>query len=243
MGKNKELTIQQQLQSLNQSAKQIKDLQELFSLVEDHQLGNMCFSTSLGQEDQVLTDFIFKNNLPIDVFTLDTGRLFQESYDVLSSTQKKYQKTIQTFFPNDKEVEELVAKQGINGFYETVQNRKDCCTVRKINPLKRALQPYDIWVTGLRSEQSVNRSGFQIFTYDTQFEIIKFNPLLQWSYEEVLDYIESHNVPQNSLHKQGYISIGCAPCTRAITADEDPRAGRWWWETSHKECGLHKTNN
>ena len=243
MGKNKELTIQQQLQSLNQSAKQIKDLQELFSLVEDHQLGNMCFSTSLGQEDQVLTDFIFKNNLPIDVFTLDTGRLFQESYDVLSSTQKKYQKTIQTFFPNDKEVEELVAKQGINGFYETVQNRKDCCTVRKINPLKRALQPYDIWVTGLRSEQSVNRSGFQIFTYDTQFEIIKFNPLLQWSYEEVLGYIESHNVPQNSLHKQGYISIGCAPCTRAITADEDPRAGRWWWETSHKECGLHKTNN
>lgn len=243
MGKNKELTIQQQLQSLNQSAKQIKDLQELFSLVEDHQLGNMCFSTSLGQEDQVLTDFIFKNNLPIDVFTLDTGRLFQESYDVLSSTQKKYQKTIQTFFPNDKEVEELVAKQGINGFYETVQNRKDCCTVRKINPLKRALQPYDIWVTGLRSEQSVNRSGFQIFTYDTQFEIIKFNPLLQWSYEEVLEYIESHNVPQNSLHKQGYISIGCAPCTRAITADEDPRAGRWWWETSHKECGLHKTNN
>ena len=243
MGKNKELTIQQQLQSLNQSAKQIKDLQELFSLVEDHQLGNMCFSTSLGQEDQVLTDFIFKNNLPIDVFTLDTGRLFQESYDVLSSTQKKYQKTIQTFFPNDKEVEELVAKQGINGFYETVQNRKDCCTVRKINPLKRALQPYDIWVTGLRSEQSVNRSGFQIFTYDTQFEIIKFNPLLQWSYEEVLDYIESHNVPQNSLHKQVYISIGCAPCTRAITADEDPRAGRWWWETSHKECGLHKTNN
>ena len=243
MGKNKELTIQQQLQSLNQSAKHIKDLQELFSLVEDHQLGNMCFSTSLGQEDQVLTDFIFKNNLPIDVFTLDTGRLFQESYDVLSSTQKKYQKTIQTFFPNDKEVEELVAKQGINGFYETVQNRKDCCTVRKINPLKRALQPYDIWVTGLRSEQSVNRSGFQIFTYDTQFEIIKFNPLLQWSYEEVLEYIESHNVPQNSLHKQGYISIGCAPCTRAITADEDPRAGRWWWETSHKECGLHKTNN
>ena len=243
MGKNKELTIQQQLQSLNQSAKQIKDLQELFSLVEDHQLGKMCFSTSLGQEDQVLTDFIFKNNLPIDVFTLDTGRLFQESYDVLSSTQKKYQKTIQTFFPNDKEVEELVTKQGINGFYETVQNRKDCCTVRKINPLKRALQPYDIWVTGLRSEQSANRSGFQIFIYDTQFEIIKFNPLLQWSYEEVLDYIESHNVPQNSLHKQGYISIGCAPCTRAITVGEDPRAGRWWWETSHKECGLHKTNN
>ena len=243
MGKNKELTIQKQLQSLNQSAKHFKDLYELFSLVKDHKLGKMCFSTSLGQEDQVLTDFIFKNNLPIDVFTIDTGRLFQESYDVLSSTQNKYNKPIQTFFPNDKEVEELVSKHGINGFYDSVQNRKDCCAVRKIHPLKRALRSYDVWITGLRSEQSVNRSGFQIFAYDTQFEIIKFNPLIQWSFQEVLDYLESNNVPQNSLHKQGYISIGCEPCTRAITQDEDPRAGRWWWETSHKECGLHKTNN
>ena len=169
--------------------------------------------------------------------------MFQESYDVLSSTQNKYNKPIQTFFPNDKEVEELVSKHGINGFYDSVQNRKDCCAVRKIHPLKRALQSYDVWITGLRSEQSVNRSGFQIFAYDTQFEIIKFNPLIQWSFQEVLDYLESNNVPQNSLHKQGYISIGCEPCTRAITQDEDPRAGRWWWETSHKECGLHKTNN
>ena len=243
MGKNKELTIQKRVQSLNQSAKHIKDLYELFSLVEDHKLGKMCFSTSLGQEDQVLTDFIFKNNLPINVFTIDTGRLFQESYNVLSSTQNKYNKPIQTFFPNDKEVEELVNKQGINGFYDSVQNRKDCCAVRKIHPLKRALQSYDVWVTGLRSEQSANRSGFEILTYDTQFEIIKFNPLIQWSFLEVLDYLESNNVPQNSLHKQGYISIGCEPCTRAIKQNEDPRAGRWWWETSHKECGLHKTNN
>ena len=243
MGKNKELTIQKRVQSLNQSAKHFKDLYELFSLVEDHKLGKMCFSTSLGQEDQVLTDFIFKNNLPIDVFTIDTGRLFQESYDVLSSTQNKYNKPIQTFFPNDKEVEELVTKHGINGFYDSVQNRKDCCAVRKIHPLKRALQSYDVWVTGLRSEQSANRSGFEILTYDTQFEIIKFNPLIQWSFLEVLDYLESNNVPQNSLHKQGYISIGCEPCTRAIKQNEDPRAGRWWWETSHKECGLHKTNN
>ena len=243
MGKNKELTIQKRVQSLNQSAKHIKDLYELFSLVEDHKLGKMCFSTSLGQEDQVLTDFIFKNNLPINVFTIDTGRLFQESYNVLSSTQNKYNKPIQTFFPNDKEVEELVNKQGINGFYDSVQNRKDCCAVRKIHPLKRALQSYDVWVTGLRSEQSANRSGFEILTYDTQFEIIKFNPLIQWSFLEVLDYLESNNVPQNSLHKQGYTSIGCEPCTRAIKQNEDPRAGRWWWETSHKECGLHKTNN
>ena len=243
MGKNKELTIQKRVQSLNQSAKHFKDLYELFSLVEDHKLGKMCFSTSLGQEDQVLTDFIFKNNLPINVFTIDTGRLFQESYNVLSSTQNKYNKPIQTFFPNDKEVEELVTKHGINGFYDSVQNRKDCCAVRKIHPLKRALQSYDVWITGLRSEQSANRSGFEILTYDTQFEIIKFNPLIQWSFLEVLDYLESNNVPQNSLHKQGYISIGCEPCTRAIKQNEDPRAGRWWWETSHKECGLHKTNN
>jgi len=243
MGKNKKIATLERIQLLNKAVANSKDLVDLFTKMVNAKLGNACFSSSLGQEDQVLTDFIFKNNLPIDVFTIDTGRLFQESYDVLSSTQNKYNKPIQTFFPNDKEVEELVSKHGINGFYDSVQNRKDCCAVRKIHPLKRALRSYDVWITGLRSEQSVNRSGFQIFAYDTQFEIIKFNPLIQWSFQEVLDYLESNNVPQNSLHKQGYISIGCEPCTRAITQDEDPRAGRWWWETSHKECGLHKTNN
>ena len=243
MGKSKEITILDRVQLLNDSVGQAKDLGHLFSLAIDANLGSSCFSSSLGQEDQVLTDYIFRNNLSIDVFTLDTGRLFQETYDVLSSTQKKYSKPIQSYFPNYKEVEELVSNQGINGFYDSIDNRKDCCFVRKIKPLQRALQPYSIWITGLRSEQSANRSDFTVFEYDSQFEIIKFNPLLNWTYQEVLDYIKSFNVPQNNLHQQGYISIGCAPCTRAITKGEDPRAGRWWWESSHKECGLHKTKN
>lgn len=243
MGKNKEIAILERVQSLNEAVGQSKDLSDLFAMVADAKLGKTCFSSSLGQEDQVLTDYIFKNQPAIDVFTLDTGRLFQETYDVLSTTQKKYNKPIQSFFPNDKEVEELVSNQGVNGFYESVQNRKDCCAVRKINPLRRALQPYSVWVTGLRSEQSANRSDFTVFGYDSLFDIIKFNPLLHWTYQEVLDYIESFNVPQNNLHQKGYISIGCAPCTRAITQGEDPRAGRWWWESSHKECGLHKPNN
>ncbi len=243
MGKNKKIAILERLQSLNDVVGQSKDLLDLFAMVSDLKLGKTCFSTSLGQEDQVLTDYIFRNKLPVDVFTLDTGRLFQNTYDVLSTTQKKYNKPIQSFFPNDKEVEELVSNIGVNGFYESVQNRKDCCSVRKINPLRRALQPYSVWITGLRSEQSVNRFNFNIFAYDPQFDIIKFNPLLNWTYQEVLDYIDSFNVPQNKLHQQGYVSIGCEPCTRAITQGEDPRAGRWWWESSHKECGLHKTNN
>ena len=152
---------------------------------------------------------------------------------------KKYGKSIQTYFPDQNEVEELVANQGINGFYDSVQNRKDCCSVRKINPLKRALESYDVWVTGLRSEQSENRSNFKVFEYDSQFRIIKFNPLMNWTRPEVLNYLKSSNTPQNSLHQQGYVSIGCAPCTRAVREGEHSRSGRWWWESSHKECGLH----
>lgn len=239
MGENQELTIIEHLQSLNDAVGQSKNLKLLFSLAIDAKFGKICFSTSLGQEDQVLTDYIFANNLNIDVFTLDTGRLFQETYDVLSSSQKKYGKSIQTYFPDQNEVEELVANQGINGFYDSVQNRKDCCSVRKINPLKRALESYDVWVTGLRSEQSENRSNFKVFEYDSQFRIIKFNPLMNWTRPEVLNYLKSSNTPQNSLHQQGYVSIGCAPCTRAVREGEHSRSGRWWWESSHKECGLH----
>ena len=239
MGENQELTILGHLQSLNNIVGQSKNLTFLFSLAIEAKFGRICFSTSLGQEDQVLTDHIFTNNLDIDVFTLDTGRLFQETYDVLSSSQKKYGRSIRTCFPDHKEVEELVANQGINGFYDSVQNRKDCCFVRKINPLKRALKSYAVWVTGLCGEQSENRSHFKVFEYDPQFEIIKFNPLMNWTRQEVLDYLKSFNIPQNSLHNQGYVSIGCAPCTRAVKVGEPSRAGRWWWESSHKECGLH----
>jgi phosphoadenosine phosphosulfate reductase len=198
------------------------------------------FSTSFGQEDQVITDFIALNQLPITVFTLDTGRLFQETYDVFHKTVKKYKMEIKTYFPNTAEVETLTNEKGPNSFYDSVENRKECCFIRKVAPLTKALQGNTIWITGLRAEQSENRSDLNFFEYDANFNIIKFNPLLKWTLNEVEDYLEKNNVPQNTLHKKGYVSIGCAPCTRAILPGEDIRAGRWSWETSHKECGLHQ---
>ena len=198
------------------------------------------FSTSFGQEDQVITDLIGKNNLPITIFTLDTGRLFQETYNVFHETLKNYQIDIKTYFPDTTAVEELLNKKGPNSFYESVENRKECCFIRKVVPLTKALKGNSIWITGLRAEQSENRNNLDLFEYDEKFDIIKFNPLLKWTLEEIQKYIDDNNVPQNALHKQGFVSIGCTPCTRAITPDEDIRAGRWWWESSHKECGLHQ---
>jgi len=198
------------------------------------------FSTSFGQEDQVITALIATNELPIKIFTLDTGRLFQETYDVFHKTLKKYKVNIQTFYPETSQVENLLNTKGPNSFYESVENRKECCFIRKVVPLKKALSGNQIWITGLRAEQSENRSDLAFFEYDAHFDIIKFNPLLKWSLKEVQDYIDANNVPQNSLHKKGFVSIGCAPCTRAIVEGEDIRAGRWSWESSHKECGLHQ---
>ena len=198
------------------------------------------FSTSFGQEDQVVTALIAKNKLAIKIFTLDTGRLFQETYDVFHKTIKKYKVGIQTFFPETIQVENLLNIKGPNSFYESVENRKECCFIRKVVPLKKALAGHKIWITGLRAEQSENRSDMAFFEYDAHFDIIKFNPLLKWSLAEVQKYIDDNNVPENTLHKKGFISIGCAPCTRAIAEGEDVRAGRWSWESSHKECGLHQ---
>ena len=198
------------------------------------------FSTSFGQEDQVITDIIAKNNIDVNIFTLDTGRLFQETYDVFNSTLKKYNKHIEVFFPETTAVEKLVNQKGPNSFYESVENRKECCFIRKVAPLTKALNGNAVWITGLRADQSENRNDLNLFEYDEKFEIIKFNPLLKWSLAEVQEYIDKNNVPQNTLHKKGFISIGCAPCTRAILPGEDIRAGRWWWESSHKECGLHQ---
>ena len=173
------------------------------------------------------------------MFTLDTGRLFQETYDVLSSTTNKYKKQIKIYFPDTAAVEQLVTEKGPNSFYKSVENRKECCGIRKIQPLKRALKEVSVWVTGLRASQSDNRQSMHILEWDEGFGLIKFNPLIHWSLEEVEAYLKEYNVPQNALHKQGFVSIGCAPCTRAIMEGEDIRAGRWWWELSHKECGLH----
>jgi len=201
--------------------------------------GKVVFSSSLGQEDQVLTDIIFRNSLLVKVFTIDTGRLFPEVYDLIDRTEARYKNRIEVFFPNAPAVEQFVATRGINSFYESVDNRKACCHVRKVEPLGRALAGASVWITGLRAGQSDNRKNMPVLEWDEAKQLYKFNPLINWSLDEVLDYINRFNVPYNPLHNKGFISIGCAPCTRAIEPGEDARAGRWWWETSHKECGLH----
>jgi phosphoadenosine phosphosulfate reductase len=203
----------------------------------------IAFSSSLGEEDQVLTWFIAKFRLPIAIFTLDTGRLFNESYELLSRTENKYQIAIDLKFPEAAEIQSLVNNHGINGFYKSLEARKACCGIRKINPLKKALQPFEAWVTGLRSEQSLNRSQVQFRAYDPTFNLEKINPLHHWTYEEIRTLIDRENIPTNPLHSKGFVSIGCAPCTRAIEPGEHPRNGRWWWENSQKECGLHHTNS
>ncbi|MCD2425042.1 phosphoadenylyl-sulfate reductase [Niabella pedocola] len=197
------------------------------------------FSTSLGQEDQVLTEMIASVKLPVRIFTLDTGRLFYEHYDLLEKTNARYKINIDVYFPEAPDVEAYVKANGVNGFYESVENRKACCFIRKVKPLNRALTGAKVWITGLRSEQSDNRKDMKMIEWDADRGLYKFNPLIHWSYDEMMDYIRQKNVPYNPLHDKGFISIGCAPCTRAIEPGEDPRAGRWWWEVSHKECGLH----
>jgi phosphoadenosine phosphosulfate reductase len=227
------------LKELNESFKN-KNLQEAFDALIELKLGKMAFSTSFGQEDQVLTDFIFRSDYPITIFTLDTGRLFEETYEVYHRTVNKYDKLIEPYFPDAKKVEALLAKKGPNSFYSSVENRKECCGIRKIDPLQKALRGVDLWITGLRGGQSHFRENFDLFQYDTSFGLIKFNPLVYWSLEEVTAYLEQYNVPQNILHKKNYPSIGCAPCTRPVEQGEDIRSGRWWWENSKKECGLHQ---
>ena len=226
--------------SLNQKIKKPFDLSHLFGLLDEARLGKVVFSTSLGQEDQVLTDFIFRNDLDVDVFTLDTGRLFQQTYDVLSATTKKYKKKIKCYYPNQQNLTQLVENDGINGFYDSIDKRKSCCGVRKIEPLKRALTGAEVWITGIRQDQSSTPACLDAFEDTGSIPTSKFNPLSKWSLHQVNEYLETYKVPQNKLHAQGFVSIGCAPCTRAISSGEDIRAGRWWWENpEHKECGLH----
>ena len=198
------------------------------------------FSTSLSWEDQVISHYIFSNNLPIRVFTLDTGRIFPETYSVLNSTRERYKKNIEVFFPNTEKVQELVTKKGASSFYESLENRKECCFIRKVEPLNRALEGVECWITGIRSAHSENRSQLPVIDRDEQRNIYKVNPLSAWSLEEVKAVISQFNIPYNVLHDRGFVSIGCQPCTRAIREGEDFRAGRWWWEQSDKkECGLH----
>ncbi|MHB1922312.1 MAG: phosphoadenylyl-sulfate reductase [Chitinophagaceae bacterium] len=202
--------------------------------------GKVCFSSSLGWEDQVITHFILSQKLDIEIFTLDTGRLFQETYFLMERIFEKYGKRISSYFPRTREVEKLVSTKGANSFYESVENRKECCQIRKVEPLQRALEGKEIWLTGIRSQQSQNRSELPMMEWDGVHHLIKVHPILNWSLEEVKSFIHQHEIPYNPLHDQGFISIGCAPCTRAVQPGEDIRAGRWWWEDqSKKECGLH----
>jgi len=197
-------------------------------------------SSSLGSEDQVLTDMIFKIDKKANVFTLDTGRLNPETYNVMDETNLKYNVKLNVFFPKSEDVEKLYGTQGINGHFESIQNRKNCCGIRKMEPLKRALKPLKVWITGLRAAQSVTRTDMPIVEFDANFNVIKVNPLINWNEDDVWEYIKANNVPYNKLHDQGFPSIGCAPCTRAVKPGEDVRSGRWWWENpEHKECGLH----
>jgi phosphoadenosine phosphosulfate reductase len=201
----------------------------------------IALSSSLGAEDQVLTHMLYEITKDARVFTLDTGRLPYETYDVIDETNLKYGVKIELFFPSNESVEKLVNEKGINSFYENIENRKECCNIRKIEPLKRALKTLDVWITGLRSSQAVTRDKMQRVEFDEHFGIIKINPLIDWSEDDVWDYIKKNSIPYNKLHDQNFPSIGCKPCTRAVKDGEDIRAGRWWWESpEHKECGLHK---
>ncbi len=224
--------ISKELQSLSP--------QESLSYLSKRFWGKIVFSTSFGQEDQVITDMIFSNNIPIEIFTLDTGRLFQETYDVMEYTRSKYKKNISAYFPNQSSIEKMIAEKGPNSFYSSIEDRKECCLIRKIEPLKRALSGQSVWITGLRAEQSEHRSEMKKTEWDQTNNIIKYHPVLEWSFQQMQDYLKKNNVPYNILHDKGFPSIGCAPCTRAVAEGEDFRAGRWWWESSQKECGLHK---
>lgn len=198
------------------------------------------FASSLGAEDMVLTDLIVKHQLPISLFSLDTGRLPAETYDLMQRVRQHYAVPLHVFYPAAASVESYVAQHGVNGFYDSVDARKACCHVRKVEPLRRALASKKAWITGMRREQAVTRGNLEVSSFDTDNGLQKINPLLDWTNADVWTYLKSYNVPYNALHDRFYPSIGCAPCTRAVTPGEDIRAGRWWWENpENKECGLH----
>ena len=219
------------------SGKSIEErLEKLVSLFP----GRIIFTTSFGIEDQVITHKIFSNNLPVKVVTLDTGRLFPETYEVFSQTIIKYHKKINVYFPEYETVEKMITEKGPFSFYESKENRQECCRLRKVAPLNRALAGMECWISGIRADQSDNRSHMNWLEYDEDKKLFKFYPLFDWSFEDVNNFIKENNVPYNILHDKGFVSIGCEPCTRAVKPGEDFRAGRWWWENDGpRECGCH----
>lgn len=233
------MELQQQVQQMSELQSKIDQVRTvLANAVRDY--APVIFANSLGAEDMVLTDLINKYQPDIEMFSLDTGRLPQETYDLMQEVRAHYSVPLQIFFPKASRIEEYVAQNGVNGFYDSVELRKSCCHIRKVEPLRRALSGKRAWITGMRHEQAPTRGVLQVSAFDVDNGLQKFNPLLDWSNAEVWEYLKQHEVPYNKLHDRFYPSIGCAPCTRAITPGEDIRSGRWWWEDAqNKECGLH----
>jgi phosphoadenosine phosphosulfate reductase len=209
-------------------------------LYENFSSNRVALASSLGVEDQVLTHMVLGVEKSARIFTLDTGRLPQETYDLLEGTMKRYGCDYEVSFPDTKDVESMIKAYGPNLFYESIKNRKLCCKIRKVDPLKKILATLDVWICGLRRDQSITRANDSVIEWDESNQLIKVNPLINWSLDETWDYVKTHTINTNVLHEQGYPSLGCAPCTRAIQDGEDVRAGRWWWESpGNKECGLH----
>lgn len=228
----------EQIAQLNNT---FKTPQEVLKWTLDNLHPKVAMASSFGAEDVVVIDMIMKINPKARIFTLDTGRLNQETYDVMDEIRNKYNTNIEVMFPDQNEVEQMVRVNGMNLFYQSTGNRKLCCGIRKVHPLNRMLVTLDGWITGLRNDQTQNRSDAKKIEIDDQHnEIVKVNPIIDWKWEQVWDYVKANKIPYNKLHDKGYPSIGCEPCTRAIKPGEDLRAGRWWWETDpEKECGLH----
>ena len=202
--------------------------------------GRVVFTSSFGIEDQVISHMIFENDIQVDVATLDTGRLFPQTYKVFNETIKRYGKKINVYFPDHESVETMVTEKGPFSFYHSRENRLECCRVRKLEPLNRALRNKECWISGIRASQSDNRRQMDWIEFDEEKKLFKFYPLFSWSLEDVERYIRENNIPYNVLHDKGFVSVGCEPCTRAVEKGEDFRAGRWWWEEGgQKECGLH----
>jgi phosphoadenosine phosphosulfate reductase len=227
-----------QIQQLNEK---LKTPQEVLQWSLDNLHPRIAVASSFGAEDVVVIDMMMKINPKSRIFTLDTGRLNQETYDVMDEIRKKYDINIEVMFPDQNEVEQMVRVNGLNLFYNSIGNRKLCCGIRKVHPLNRMLSTLDGWITGLRADQTEVRLKANKIEIDEQHNgIIKINPIIEWTWEQTWDYIKKNNIPYNKLHDNGYPSIGCEPCTRAIKPGEPLRAGRWWWESdSQKECGLH----
>jgi len=216
------------------------NIEESVRILTDLFPGKVVFTTSFGKEDQALSHIIFENNLPVKVVTLDTGRLFPETYKVFSETIKKYRKKIDVYFPDHQEVEKMVSEKGPFSFYYSKENRIECCRYRKVIPLNRALEGMECWISGIRSGQSDTRNQMKILEYDEHRRLFKYYPLFDWTFERVESFVKENEIPYNILHDKGFVSIGCEPCTRAVREGEDFRAGRWWWEDNkEKECGLH----